>query len=46
MMGVVIGNRIAFMIDGPMENAFFYCGAWYMWERDFFRVFPDAHIIG
>jgi hypothetical protein len=45
-MGVIIKDKVAFMVDGPTEKAFFYCGAWYMWERDFFRAFPAAHIIG
>lgn len=42
MMGVVIGNRVAYMVDGPIDKAFFYFGAWYMWERDYYRAFPDV----
>ena len=41
-MGVVISGKVAYMVEKPEEKAFFYCGAWYMWERDYMRAFPDV----
>ena len=38
-MGTVINGKIAYMIDSKTEKAFYYCGAWYLWERDFYEIF-------
>ena len=34
---VVIKGKVAVMVTKDFPCAWFYYGAWYVWERDFFR---------
>lgn len=32
-MYVVINGKVAIEVTENTENAFYHCGAWYVWER-------------